>query len=44
MIQHAFDYVAANSWESRRSEYLALVDALCAKGRRNARQTHQSAV
>ena len=28
MIQHGFEYVAANSWESRKGEYLRIVDSL----------------
>jgi glycosyltransferase involved in cell wall biosynthesis len=32
MIQRGLEYAALNNWQGRRSEYLRLVDELCAQG------------
>jgi glycosyltransferase involved in cell wall biosynthesis len=29
MVARSFEYVARNDWESRKAEYLQLVDSLC---------------
>jgi hypothetical protein len=30
-VERALEYVSLNSWENRKSEYLQLVDSLCAR-------------
>ena len=35
MAGRALEYAARNSWDTRKAEYLGLVDSLCAGGRRN---------
>jgi len=30
MVRRASEYAAAHSWESRKADYLALIDSLCA--------------
>jgi glycosyltransferase involved in cell wall biosynthesis len=32
MVARAFEYVARNDWETRKADYLSLVDGLCDKG------------